>query len=106
MYLGTQNLPRNNEECRQLAQLGVRHVCFDPPGNPHDWSIDDLKRHRDRMESFGLVLDMVQLPLSSRPIEDQHGPDILFCRARSTHPSAGEPLKERKKVKCEKGKMG
>ena len=77
LYLGTQNPPRNDEEGRQLAQLGVRHVCVDPPGNPHDWSLDDLKRHRDRVESFGLVLDMVQLPLSSRPIEEQHSPDIL-----------------------------
>ncbi len=77
MYLGTQNPPKNEDEYRQLAQLGVRHVCFDPPGNPHDWTIDDLKRHRDHVESFGLVLDMVQLPLSSRPIEEQHSPDIL-----------------------------
>ena len=77
MYLGTQYPPRSDDECRQLAQLGVRHVCFDPPGNPHDWTIDDLKRHRDRLASFGLVLDMVQLPLSSRPIEQQQSPDIL-----------------------------
>jgi mannonate dehydratase len=77
VYLGTQYPPRDDAECRQLAQLGVRHVCFDPPGNPHDWSIDDLQRHRDRVESFGLVLDMVQLPLSSRPIEEQLSPDFL-----------------------------
>ena len=77
LYLGTQNPPRNDEERRQLAQLGVRHVCFDPPGNPHDWSMDDLKRHRDRVDSCGLQLDMVQLPLSSRPIEEQLSPDIL-----------------------------
>lgn len=81
LYLGTQNPPRDDEECRQLAQLGVRHVCFDPPGNPHDWSIDELKRHRDRVESLGLVLDMVQLPLSSRPIEEQQSPDILSAGA-------------------------
>jgi len=60
-----------------LAQLGVRHVCFDPPGNPHNWTLDDLKRQRDKMEAVGLILDMVQLPLSSRPIEEQHSPDIL-----------------------------
>jgi len=77
LYLGTQNPPADDEECRQLAQLGVRHVCVDPPGNPHDWSHDDLKRHRDRLESLGLVLDMVQLPLNSRPIEHQQSADIL-----------------------------
>lgn len=77
MYLGTQNPPRDDDECRQLAQLGVTHVCFDPPGNPHDWSLADLERHRDHLASLGLTLDMVQLPLSSRPIEEQHSPDIL-----------------------------
>jgi len=77
VYLGTQYPARSDDECRQLAQLGVRHVCFDPPGNPHDWSLDDLKRHRDRLDSFGLQLDMVQLPLSSHPIEKQDSPDIL-----------------------------
>jgi mannonate dehydratase len=77
VYLGTQNPPRDDDECRQLAQLGVRHICFDPPGNPYDWSIDDLKRYGDHLDSFGLTLDMVQLPLSSHPIEQQHSPDIL-----------------------------
>ena len=77
MYLGTQDQPADDDGYRQLAQLGLRHVCADPPGNPHDWTLDDLKRHRDRIESFGLVLDMVQLPLSSRPIEEQASPDIL-----------------------------
>lgn len=77
MYLGTQDPQSDDDGWRQLAQLGVHHVSADPPGNPHDWALDDLKRHRDRMESFGLSLDMVQLPLSSRPIEEQQSPDIL-----------------------------
>jgi mannonate dehydratase len=77
LYLGTQQPPRDDEECRQLAQLGVRHVCVDPPGNPHHWVVDDLRRHRDRIETLGLILDMVELPMSSRPIEQQQSPDIL-----------------------------
>jgi mannonate dehydratase len=62
------------------AQLGVQHVCVDPPGNPHHWSLDDLNRHREHIESFGLILDMVQLPLSSRPIEEAQSPNILLGR--------------------------
>ena len=77
MYVGTQNFVRTDDEYRQFAQLGVRHVNADPDGNPHDWSLDDLVRHRERMERLSLVLDMVQLPLSSRPIEQQDSPDIL-----------------------------
>jgi mannonate dehydratase len=78
MYVGTQINPRDDADYRVWAQLGVRHVCVDPPGNPHHWSLDDLNRHREHVESFGLWLDMVQLPLSSRPIEDQESPHILM----------------------------
>jgi mannonate dehydratase len=68
MYVGTQNHVRTDDEYRQFAQLGVRHVNADPEGNPHDWTLDTLTRHRERLEGLGLVLDMVQLPLSSHPI--------------------------------------
>ena len=78
MYVGTQIRPRDDADYRVWAQLGVRHVCVDPPGNAHHWSLDDLKRHREHLESFGLTLDMVQLPLSSRPIEEAQSPNILL----------------------------
>ncbi len=78
MYVGTQIDPRDDMDYRMWAQLGVNHVCVDPPGNPHDWTADVLNRHREHIESFGLSLDMVQLPLSSRPIEQQYSPHILM----------------------------
>jgi len=78
MYVGTQFRPRDDSDYRVWAQLGVRHVCVDPPGDPHHWSLDDLCRHKERVESFGLSLEMVQLPLSSRPIEDAESPNILL----------------------------
>lgn len=77
MLLGTQVPARDDDDYRVLAQLGVTHVCADPPGNPHDWTLDVLLRHRETIEGFGLSLDMVQLPLSSRPIEESRSPDIL-----------------------------
>ena len=80
MYVGTQVRPRDDSDYRVWAQLGVRHVCVDPPGDPHHWSLDDLRRHKDHVESFGLSLDMVQLPLSSRPIEQAESPNILLWR--------------------------
>jgi mannonate dehydratase len=80
MYLGTQIAPRDDADYRMWVQLGVQHVCVDPPGNPHHWSLDDLNRHREHVESFGLTLDMVQLPLSSRPIEEGQSPNILLGR--------------------------
>ena len=78
MYVGTQIRPRDDSDYRVWAQLGVRHVCVDPPGDPHHWSLDDLCRHKEHVEAFGLSLDMVQLPLSSRPIEEAESPHILL----------------------------
>lgn len=78
MYVGTQITPRDDADYRMWAQLGVTHVCVDPPGNPHHWTLDELQRHRDHIASFGLSLDMVQLPLSSRPIEESLSPHILM----------------------------
>ena len=80
MHIGTQVTPRDDADYRVWAQLGVNHVCVDPPGNPHHWSLDDLRRHRDHVASFGLSLDMVQLPMSSRPIEEQQSPHILMAQ--------------------------
>src|SRR5229473_124804 len=42
--------------------------------------LDDLCRHREHVEAFGLTLDMVQLPMSSRPIEAQESPHILLAK--------------------------
>jgi mannonate dehydratase len=78
LYLGTQNRVTTDEGYRQFAQLGIRHVCADPEGNPHTWTRDILMRHRERVENCGLVLDMVQLPLGSWPIERSQSPDILL----------------------------
>src|SRR5207302_10642522 len=47
-------------------------------GNTHNWSLEDLNRHREYVESFGLSLDMVQLPMASRQIEEQESPHILM----------------------------
>ncbi|HTM79178.1 MAG TPA: mannonate dehydratase [Devosia sp.] len=63
---------------RQLAQLGIRHVCIDPVGCPYDWTRDVLARHIERLDAAGLVLDMVQLPLSSAGIDRVKAPAIML----------------------------
>ncbi len=77
MFLGTQFRARDDDDYRIMAQLGIEHICADPAGNPHDWTLDVLKRHRDHLAGFGLSVDMIQLPLSSHVIEKQYSPDIL-----------------------------
>ena len=79
MYIGTQVDAREDDDFRVWAQLGLKHICADPEGSPASWTLDDIKRHREKVESFGLVLDMIQLPMSSRPIEEASYPDILMA---------------------------
>ena len=81
MYLGTQVAARDDDDFQVWAQLGIKHVCADPAGNPHHWSLDDLARHREKIESFGLVLDMVQLPMNSRPLEEQHSQNVVLGKS-------------------------
>ncbi|MBY5355368.1 mannonate dehydratase [Rhizobium leguminosarum] len=79
MYLGTQVAARDDDDYRIFAQLGVKHINADPPGKPSSWTLSDIERHRDKVESFGLILDMIQLPLPSQPIEKASYPDILLA---------------------------
>jgi mannonate dehydratase len=60
-----------------MKQLGVDHICADPPGDWRGWDLAHLKAHRERIESFGLVLDMIQIPLASRPLAQAKMPDIM-----------------------------
>ena len=83
MYVGTQLASGvlgelGDPYLRQLAQLGVRHVCIDPEGDPHDWTEEILARHIDRLDRAGLILDMVQLPLGSRPISENKSKHIML----------------------------
>jgi mannonate dehydratase len=81
MHVGTQIAARDDSDFEVFAQLGVTHVCADPPGNPHGWTLEVLERHKAKVEGFGLSLDMVQLPLGSRPIEESQSSDILLAGA-------------------------
>jgi len=65
MYLGTQNQTRTDVDFEVHAQLGVTHVCSDPPGPWQKWDAGHLKRYREKVESHGITLDMFQLPVGS-----------------------------------------
>ena len=63
MVIGTQYEPRDRapEYYRQLKQLGVDHICSNPPGKASSWTADSLSAHRERMESYGLTLSLIPL---------------------------------------------
>jgi mannonate dehydratase len=81
MKLGTQH-DSSDATLRVMAALGVSHICARLPSPRYDdnWSVEGLTRLRERIESFGLTLAAVPLPLSSSPIERSEMPDIMLGR--------------------------
>ena len=68
---------------RVLAGFGVNHICSRLPSAKLDdaWSVETLTRRREHVESFGLTLDMVPLPLSSSEISRSESPAVLLATA-------------------------
>jgi mannonate dehydratase len=81
MYVGTQVGARGDSDFEQWAQLGVVNVCSDPPGKPHEWVVDDLKNHVDKLAGYGITLDMIQIPLSSTPLEVSQSPNVMLGKS-------------------------
>ena len=81
MKVGTQH-GDSDGILRVLAGFGVNHICSRVPSARMDeaWSVDGLSRLRERVESFGITLDMVPLPLSSTEISRSENPAILLAR--------------------------
>jgi mannonate dehydratase len=71
------------EVLRLLAALGVEHICSALPSREFDdaWSITGLKRLRQQVESFGIKLDCVPLPLSSSYIARAENPHIMLGKS-------------------------
>jgi mannonate dehydratase len=73
----------SDADLRVLAALGVNHVCAILPSRTFDkeWSVEGLTKLRERVESFGVKLDMVPLPLSSHPIGRAENPNIMLGKS-------------------------
>jgi mannonate dehydratase len=65
-----------------LAAFGVKHICSGKVGKGLDdgWSLDGLTRLRKHVESFGIALECVPLPLSSGYITRSEHPEILLAK--------------------------
>ena len=72
MKVGTQH-GDSDAILKVLAGFGVNHICsrLPAPAMGAAWSVDSLSRLRERVESFGITLDMVPLPMSSLEISPQ-----------------------------------
>ncbi len=66
---------------RALAAFGVTHICSGHlSANMDEWSVDALTRLRKHVESFGVQLDAVPLPMSSSEISKAELPEILLAK--------------------------
>ena len=82
MKVGTQH-GDTDDILRVMAGFGVNHICSRLPSARLDdqWSVEALTRLRERVESFGLSLDLVPLPLSSNEIEKFENPNIMLGKS-------------------------
>jgi len=82
MKVGTQNVSAD-ETLGVLAALGVNHVCSSLPSPRLDaqWSVEGLTKLRERVESFGIRLAIVPLPLSSSYIAKAENPNIMLGKS-------------------------
>src|SRR5215813_2185333 len=66
MKLGTQH-GESDEVLRAMAAFGVNHICAHIPSKTLDekWSVEGLTRERERIEKYGIKLEMVELPTNS-----------------------------------------
>ena len=82
MKLGTQH-QSTDEILRILAPLGVSHICSHLPSAKFDeaWSVEGLTKLRERVESFGIKLEAVPLPLSSAYITKSENPNIMLGKS-------------------------
>lgn len=80
--LGTQHIS-DDPSLRILSGLGVNNICSGLPSRTMDenWSVDGLKKLRERVESHGIRLEIVPLPLSSAYITRAEYPDIMLGRS-------------------------
>ncbi len=82
MKAGTQHSVAD-DVLRVMASLGVNHVCGTLPSRRLDeaWSVESLTKTRERVESFGIKLDMLPLPLSSSYITKAENPEIMLGKS-------------------------
>ncbi|HET6898152.1 MAG TPA: mannonate dehydratase, partial [Vicinamibacteria bacterium] len=82
MKVGTQH-DSSDETLAILAALGVNNICSNLPSARLDehWSVEGLTKLRERVESFGITLDCVPLPLSSHPIASAENPNLMLGRS-------------------------
>ena len=81
MKVGTQH-GSSDDILEVLCSLGVNNICSSLPSAKMDanWSVEALTKLRERVESYGIHLDMIPLPLSSAYITKAELPSIMMAK--------------------------
>jgi len=81
-YAGTQQ-GHSPDVLRSMAAFGLKHICSGEISSHLDekWSVDSLSRFREQVESFGLSLAMIPLPMPSVTINKTSYPNILLGKS-------------------------
>ena len=77
MLVGTQYPIKSDIDYEVLAQLGVNHINGFPPGSPETWTPQILTEYREKVEKYGINVDMVALPIGTKPSDGQ-SPNITL----------------------------
>jgi len=82
MKVGTQH-GDSDAILRVMAGFGVNHICSRLPSVRLDekWSVESLSRFREHVESFGVTLEMMPLPMSSNDISRFELPNIMLGKS-------------------------
>jgi mannonate dehydratase len=83
MKLGCQRGPSSDEMLQFFAQFGVQHICgYLPNQDPKKpWDPADVEKLKKRVESAGIALDMLALPLASSYITRADMPNIMLGKS-------------------------
>src|SRR5579862_4380574 len=81
-HAGTQQ-GHSPDVLRAVAAFGLKHICSGEisPRLDEKWSAGGLMRFREQVESFGLSLAMIPLPMPSVTINKNPYPNILLGKS-------------------------
>jgi mannonate dehydratase len=82
MKLGMQD-HMSDDDLAYYSSVGVEEVCTSLPSKRLDerWSVEALVKERERVESYGVKLVMMPLPLSSVEIDKAEYPNIMLGKS-------------------------
>jgi mannonate dehydratase len=78
--VGTQH-GDSDEILKAMAAFGCNNICGSMPSRTLDekWSVESLTKLRERVESYGITLDMMPITMTSAPIDRAEMPAIFLA---------------------------